>query len=59
MKSNNNNLLERAKALQLYGIISHWDEVENTSWIADFINWEEQERLQRSLEHRLSSARKV
>ena len=56
MKSNN-NLLERAKTLKLYGIINHWDEVENTSWIADLINWEEQERSQRSLERRLSSAR--
>ncbi len=55
MKSN--DLLERAKALKLYGIISHWDEVENTSWIEDLINWEEQERSQRSLERRLNSAR--
>ena len=51
-----NNLLSRAKALKLHGIIEHWNEVEKTSWINDLIAWEETARSQRSLESRLKSA---
>ena len=51
------NLLLRAQALKLYGIVSHWDEVRDTSWITQLIDWEEQTRSQRSLEHRLHSSR--
>jgi len=51
-----NNLLPRAKALKLYGLIEHWEEVEKATWINDLIVWEETVRSQRSLEHRLKSA---
>ncbi len=50
-------LLKRAQALKLYGLIAHWDEINETGWINDLILWEETERAQRSLERRLSSAR--
>ena len=50
-------LLLRATALKLYGIVSHWEEVAKTAWINDLITWEEEERTDRSLQRRLSSAR--
>lgn len=50
-------LLERARALKLYGIIANWDKVKDSAWITDLITWEEQERTKRSLERRLSQAR--
>jgi DNA replication protein DnaC len=53
---NNSLLLTRAKALQLYGILAHWEEVERTSWIEPLISWEETERSHRSLQRRLSMA---
>jgi len=51
-----NNLLPRAKALKLYGLIEHWEEVEKATWINNLIIWEETVRSQRSQEHRLKSA---
>lgn len=57
MKSGHNDLLHRAKALKLHGLLSHWDEVYQTPWIEDLIQWEETERLQRSLERRLYQAK--
>lgn len=50
-------LFEKAKQLKLYGLISHWDEVKETKWIKDFMEWEERERINRSLERRLKSSR--
>jgi len=50
-------LLLRVKALKLYGLLAHWDEIENESWLEPLIHWEESERSQRSLERRLNSAR--
>jgi DNA replication protein DnaC len=52
-----NPLLERAKALKLHGLISHWDEVEQAAWVEQLIAWEETEKLHRGLERRFSSAR--
>jgi DNA replication protein DnaC len=52
-----NNLLERAKNLKLYGIISHWNEIQNESWIENLIHWEETERTNRSLLRRIKSSR--
>jgi len=52
-----NLLLLRVKTLKLYGLLAHWDEIENESWLEPMINWEENERSQRSLERRLNSAR--
>lgn len=50
-------LLQRAKALKLYGLISHWDEVSEGIWLEQLISWEETYRSQKSLESRLRSAR--
>lgn len=50
------NLLLRAKALGLYGVVNHWEEIENSQWIEGLIKWEEDERALRSLERRLRSA---
>jgi DNA replication protein DnaC len=50
-------LMARAKALKLYGLLTHWAEVAGTPWIELPIRWEEEERARRSLERRLGSAR--
>ena len=47
----------RAKALSLYGLLSHWPEVREAPWVADLIGWEETERARRSLERRLRVAK--
>ena len=57
MKMKQNPLLLRVKALKLYGLLAHWDEIEHEPWLAPLIDWEERERSQRSLERRLNSAR--
>ena len=49
-------LLARAKALKLYGMLAHWEAIEETGWIASLIQWEEEERARRSLERRLGNA---
>jgi len=49
-------LLARAKALKLYGLQAHWQEVAGSAWIAPLIQWEEEERARRSLERRLGNA---
>lgn len=49
-------LKQRAKALKLYGLLSHWDEIHSESWIEQVIEWEETARIQRSLERRRSGA---
>jgi DNA replication protein DnaC len=54
--SNPDNLRNRAKALQLHGLLAHWDEVAGAPWLAALIDWEEQERTRRSLERRLQDA---
>jgi DNA replication protein DnaC len=49
-------LMARAKALKLYGLLAHWQEVAGSDWIEPLIQWEEQERARRSLERRLGNA---
>jgi DNA replication protein DnaC len=49
-------LRRRAKALNLHGLIAHWSDVDETAWIQDLIQWEEEERARRSLERRLGDA---
>ena len=56
MTTQTNLFLQRAKALKLHGLISHWDEVENANWLEQLITWEETERSQRSLESRMRKA---
>ena len=50
-------LKERAETLKLYGLLSHWDEVEQEPWLAQLLDWEETERARRGLERRLQRAR--
>jgi len=50
-------LFAKAKALKLVGLIAHWQEVKDTDWLSKLIQWEEDERSERSLEVRLKSAR--
>jgi DNA replication protein DnaC len=57
MNTVDNALLERASALKLYGLLSHWDEVKREAWVPSLIAWEEEQRQERSLQRRLSSAR--
>jgi len=46
----------RAENLHLYGLLAHWTEIEDSTWVAQLLDWEEAERARRSLERRLSSA---
>ncbi len=50
-------LMTRAKALKLYGLLAHWEEIGETGWIEPLIGWEEEERARRGLERRLRGAR--
>ncbi|WP_295393250.1 IS21-like element helper ATPase IstB [uncultured Thiodictyon sp.] len=49
-------LMVRAKALKLYGLLDHWDEVAAADWVAPLITWEEDARARRGLERRLGNA---
>lgn len=55
--THNASLKERAEALKLHGLLSHWAECANDGWIASLIQWEEEERAHRSLERRMKGAR--
>lgn len=57
MKIMTNMLLERAKRLKLYGMIAHWEEIENMNWLEQLLEWEEKERTHRGITTRLSTAR--
>jgi DNA replication protein DnaC len=50
------SLRDRARALHLHGLLSHWNEVATQPWLAPLIDWEERERARRSLERRLQEA---
>lgn len=50
-------LLARAKELKLYGLLSRWEEVRDTTWVTQLLQWECDVRSQRSLDTRLKSAR--
>jgi len=49
-------LRRRAKALNLQGLLAHWPDVDETAWVQELIQWEEEERARRSLERRLRDA---
>lgn len=51
-------LKQRAGALKLHGLGTHWDEVPEAElpWVQRLIEWEEVERKRRGLERRLSAA---
>ena len=47
---------QRAKALQLHGLLAHWHELADTGWVETLLDWEERERARRSLERRMTAA---
>jgi len=51
-------LMPRAAALKLHGLIAHWDALPESKlpWVQQLIEWEEVERKRRGLERRLSAA---
>ena len=57
MKMGGDILLKRARALKLFGIVEHWEEIVQNEWLEKLIVWEEQERIRRSYERRLRCAR--
>jgi len=52
----NDSLMERASALKLHGLLAHWSEIEERSWVEPLIRWEEEERTRRGLQRRLKGA---
>jgi DNA replication protein DnaC len=56
MTNNHEALLARAKALQLHGLLAHWQEAVTENWMPKLLEWEEQERAHRSLERRIKAA---
>lgn len=55
---NHNEMLRlRAKALRLNGLVEHWPEVDGSAWLAPLLQWEEDERTQRSLQRRIRAAK--
>jgi DNA replication protein DnaC len=52
-------LKQQAIALKLHGLQAHWHDLaeEHYPWLETVLNWEQQERKQRSLERRLNSAK--
>ena len=50
------HLQQRAKALQLHGLLTHWHELTDTGWVETLLDWEECERTRRSLVRRLTEA---
>jgi len=49
-------LKHRAQALQLNGLLSNWSACCTEPWVANLLDWEEQEKTRRSMERRLHSA---
>lgn len=51
-------LMLRAMALKLHGMVAHWDELpqDELPWVKQLIEWEEIERKRRGLERRLRAA---
>ena len=56
MTTMNDPLMERAKALKLYGLLTHWEEIGESDWIEPLIQWEEEEHASRGLQRRLNGA---
>jgi DNA replication protein DnaC len=48
---------ERARKLGLYGLLAHWDEIDDDAWLEKLLQIEETERKRRSLERRIHNAR--
>ena len=56
MTTTRDSLQQRAKALNLHGLLAHWAEVADAQWLEPLIRWEEQERARRGLQRRLQGA---
>jgi DNA replication protein DnaC len=50
-------MMQRVKALKLHGLLAHWNESRHQGWVAQLLQWEEDERSKRSLDGRLKGAR--
>ena len=50
-------LQRRTRALALYGLLDHWDEIADQPWLEPLLQWEETERQRRSLERRIRTAK--
>src|SRR5512143_2884339 len=48
---------ERARKLGFWGLLAHWDDLGDASWLEKLLTYEEEERGRRSLERRLQRAR--
>lgn len=53
---NRDSLQLRARALHLNGLLAHWPQVADAPWVAELVQWEEEERQRRSLERRIKDA---
>lgn len=50
-------MIQRISALKLQGLLAHWEDIHHESWLIQLLQWEEEERSQRSLDSRLKNAR--
>ncbi|KFB73696.1 MAG: transposase/IS protein [Candidatus Accumulibacter phosphatis] len=50
------SLRRRAETLHLHGLLAHWPELADSTWVEPLLAWEEAERARRSLERRLGCA---
>ena len=55
-EDNQSQLQQRALALRLHGLLAHWDELVDATWVTQLLDWETEERARRSLDQRLRSA---
>ena len=51
-----NSLQQRAADLGLHGLVAHFDDVAEQSWIPTLLDWEEQQRASRGLARRIQAA---
>ena len=47
---------ERARRLGLYGLLAHWEKVQNQPWLPRLLEIEDAKRSRRSLERRIRNA---
>lgn len=53
---NTDGLQRRVRELHLNGLLAHWPQVADAPWVAELVQWEEEERRRRSLERRIRDA---
>lgn len=49
-------LQQRARTLHLHGLLAHWNEIADATWLPTLLQWEENEHIRRSLERRVKGA---